>query len=71
MDDAIALAEAGDAGALRMIADVGEYGGRGLAMIGTMLNPPLIIIGGKDQSLTVKVSGSELRQNVDFQIVDF
>jgi hypothetical protein len=35
-----------------------------------------IIIGGKDQSLTVKVSGSALRQNVDrlnvdFQIVNF
>jgi predicted NBD/HSP70 family sugar kinase len=47
MDDAIALAETGDAGALRMINDVGEYGGRGLAMVGTMLNPPLIIIGGR------------------------
>jgi predicted NBD/HSP70 family sugar kinase/predicted transcriptional regulator len=47
MDDAIKLAEAGDAAALRMIAEVGEYGGRGLAMIGTMLNPPLIIIGGR------------------------
>jgi predicted NBD/HSP70 family sugar kinase len=47
MDDAIALAESGDTGALRMIADVGEHGGRGLAMIGTMLNPPLILIGGR------------------------
>jgi predicted NBD/HSP70 family sugar kinase/DNA-binding transcriptional ArsR family regulator len=47
MEGAIALAEAGDAGALRMIADVGDYGGRGLAMIGTMLNPPLILIGGR------------------------
>lgn len=47
MDDAIALAEQGDAGALRMIGDVAEHGGRGLAMIGTMLNPPLMIIGGR------------------------
>ena len=47
MDDAIALAEAGDAGALRVIADVGDYGGRGLAMIGTILNPPLILVGGR------------------------
>lgn len=47
MDDAIAMAEAGDAGALRMISDVGEYGGRGLAMIATMINPPLFIIGGR------------------------
>jgi predicted NBD/HSP70 family sugar kinase len=47
MEDAIALAESGDAGALRLIADTGEYGGRGLAMIGTILNPPLILIGGR------------------------
>jgi predicted NBD/HSP70 family sugar kinase len=47
MDDAIALAETGDAGALRMINDVGEYGGRGLAMVGTIINPPLILIGGR------------------------
>jgi predicted NBD/HSP70 family sugar kinase len=45
--DSIALAEAGDVGALRMIADVGHFGGRGLAMIGTMINPPLILIGGR------------------------
>jgi predicted NBD/HSP70 family sugar kinase len=45
--DSIALAEAGDAGALRMIADAGSFGGRGLAMIGTMLNPPLILVGGR------------------------
>ena len=47
MEDAIALAETGDAGALRMIADVAEYGGRGLAMIGTIINPPLFVIGGR------------------------
>jgi predicted NBD/HSP70 family sugar kinase len=47
MDRAITLAESGDPGALRMITDVGEYGGRGLAMIGTMLNPPLILVGGR------------------------
>ncbi len=45
--DSITLAEAGDAGALRMIADVGNFGGRGLAMIGTIINPPLILIGGR------------------------
>lgn len=45
--DSITLAEAGDACALRMIADVGAFGGRGLAMIGTMINPPLILIGGR------------------------
>ncbi len=47
MDDAILLAEAGDPGALRMITDVADYGGRGLAMVGTILNPPLILIGGR------------------------
>ena len=47
MDQAINLAETGDPGALRMITDVGEYGGRGLAMIGTILNPPLILVGGR------------------------
>lgn len=47
MDRAIMLAESGDASALRMIADVADYGGRGLAMIGTMLNPPLILVGGR------------------------
>jgi predicted NBD/HSP70 family sugar kinase len=47
IESAIALAEAGDAGALRMISDVAEYGGRGLAMVGTIINPPLFIIGGK------------------------
>jgi predicted NBD/HSP70 family sugar kinase len=45
--DSIALAETGDDGALRMIADVGHFGGRGLAMIGTMINPPLILVGGR------------------------
>ncbi len=47
MDRAIMLAESGDAGALRMIADVAGFGGRGLSMIGTMLNPPLILVGGR------------------------
>jgi predicted NBD/HSP70 family sugar kinase len=45
--DSIALAEQGNAGALRMIADAGMHGGRGLAMIGTILNPPLILVGGR------------------------
>jgi predicted NBD/HSP70 family sugar kinase len=47
IESAIALAETGDAGAIRMIADVAEYGGRGLAMVGTILNPPHFIIGGR------------------------
>lgn len=47
MDEAIALARAGDAGARRLIEDTGEIAGRGLAMIGTILDPPLVIIGGR------------------------
>jgi predicted NBD/HSP70 family sugar kinase len=47
IESAIALAEAGDAGAMRLIADVAEYGGRGLAMVGTIINPPLFLIGGR------------------------
>lgn len=47
MDDAIRMAEQGDVGALRMIEDTAEFAGRGLGMIGSILNPPLIIIGGR------------------------
>jgi predicted NBD/HSP70 family sugar kinase len=47
MDDVILLAENGDTGAQRLIADTGEVAGRGLAIIGTIINPPLIIIGGR------------------------
>ncbi len=47
MDDAILLAEQGDVGALRLIADTAEHAGRGLALIGTIINPPLILIGGR------------------------
>ncbi|MBP7000878.1 ROK family transcriptional regulator [Amaricoccus sp.] len=47
MDAAIRMAEAGDAGALGLIEDTAGRAGRGLAMVGTMLNPPLILIGGR------------------------
>ncbi len=46
MDDAIQLAERGDVGARRLIEDTAEIAGRGLGIIGTIFNPPLIIIGG-------------------------
>ncbi|ESY50696.1 ROK family transcriptional regulator [Mesorhizobium sp. M0761] len=46
MDDVIAMAEQGDVRALRMIEDTAEIAGRGLGLIGSVLNPPLIIIGG-------------------------
>jgi predicted NBD/HSP70 family sugar kinase len=41
------LALDGDAGCRRLIADAGEAAGRGLALIGTALNPPLIVVGGR------------------------
>jgi predicted NBD/HSP70 family sugar kinase len=47
MDDAILLAEQGDVGALRLISDSGEAAGRGLALICTIINPPLVIIAGR------------------------
>ncbi|MCB1369381.1 MAG: ROK family transcriptional regulator [Rhodobacteraceae bacterium] len=47
MDDTILLAEQGDAVALRLIEDTGEIAGRGLAMIGNILNPPLILVTGR------------------------
>ncbi len=47
MDDAILLAEQGDVGALRLIGDTADMAGRGLALIGTLINPPLILIGGR------------------------
>jgi predicted NBD/HSP70 family sugar kinase len=47
MDDVITMAERGDVRALRMIEDTAEVAGRGLGLIGSVLNPPLIIIGGR------------------------
>jgi predicted NBD/HSP70 family sugar kinase len=47
MDDVILLAEQGDVGALRLITDCGEAAGGGLAVICTIVNPPLVIIGGR------------------------
>lgn len=47
MDDVITMAEQGDVRALRMIEDTAEVAGRGLGLIGSVLNPPLIIIGGR------------------------
>jgi predicted NBD/HSP70 family sugar kinase len=44
--DLVAMAKAGDVGAARLIADTAENAGRGLGMIGAILNPGLIVIGG-------------------------
>ena len=47
MDEVILLAEQGDVGCRRLIEDTATAAGRGLGMIGTVLNPPLIVIGGR------------------------
>lgn len=43
----IELAQAGNVGCRRLITDAGEAAGRGLALIGTAFNPPLIVVGGR------------------------
>lgn len=47
MDEVIGLAESGDAGCREMIEETATAAGRGLGMIGTVINPPLIVIGGR------------------------
>jgi len=47
MDDVILLAKQGDVGSRRLIEDTAQIAGRGLGMIGAILNPPLIVIGGR------------------------
>jgi predicted NBD/HSP70 family sugar kinase len=47
IDDLIAMAKAGDVGCARLIADAAEIAGRGLGMIGAILNPGLIVLGGR------------------------
>jgi predicted NBD/HSP70 family sugar kinase len=47
IEDLIAMAKAGDVGCVRLIADTAEIAGRGLGMIGAILNPGLIILGGR------------------------
>ncbi|MBV8472741.1 MAG: ROK family protein, partial [Hyphomicrobiales bacterium] len=47
IDELIAMANAGDVGSARLIADTAEIAGRGLALIGAIINPGLIIVGGR------------------------
>lgn len=42
----VSLAGDGDIGFQRLIADAGEAAGRGLGIVGSILNPPLFIISG-------------------------
>ena len=47
IEELIALAEEGHVGCRRLIADTAEQAGRGLGMIGAILNPGLIILAGR------------------------
>lgn len=46
VEELAALAKSGDVGCARLLADTAEIAGRGLGMIGAILNPGLIIVGG-------------------------
>jgi predicted NBD/HSP70 family sugar kinase len=46
-DDVIDAAKAGDVGCRRLIEDTAITAGRGLGMIGTVINPGLIVISGE------------------------
>ncbi|HWI72848.1 MAG TPA: ROK family transcriptional regulator [Baekduia sp.] len=47
LNDAIALARAGDAGARRLFADAGRTVGRAVGAICNIVNPELVIVGGE------------------------
>jgi predicted NBD/HSP70 family sugar kinase len=47
VDEIIELAKEGDIGCRRLLADAGEAAGQGLALVGAVLNPSLIVIGGR------------------------
>lgn len=44
--EVISMAVGGDVGFQRLLGDVGDVAGRGLAVIGSVINPPLFIISG-------------------------
>ncbi|WIJ27060.1 ROK family transcriptional regulator [Devosia sp. RR2S18] len=46
IEEVISLAAAGDVGLQRLLSDAGEAAGRSLAAVGSILNPPLFVIGG-------------------------
>jgi len=47
IEDLVNMAKAGDPGCLRLVEDTAVAAGRGLALIGSALNPPLIVVGGR------------------------
>jgi predicted NBD/HSP70 family sugar kinase len=47
IEDLVALAKSGDAAAVRLVAETAERAGRGLGVIGAVLNPGLFVISGR------------------------
>jgi predicted NBD/HSP70 family sugar kinase len=45
--DVVELALAGDPICLRLIEQTGEAGGHGLGLIGSVFNPPLVVVSGR------------------------
>jgi len=45
--DVVRMALAGDETCRRLIAQAGEAGGRGLGLIGSVFNPPLVVVSGR------------------------
>lgn len=46
VSEVIHMASEGDVGFQRLLADAGDVAGRGLAVVGSILNPPLFVISG-------------------------
>jgi predicted NBD/HSP70 family sugar kinase len=46
-EDVIAMARDGDVGCRRLITDCAEAAGHGLGIIGTIINPPLVVVTGR------------------------
>lgn len=47
ISDVVEMARAGDETCLRLIREAGEAGGRGLGLISSVFNPPLVIVNGR------------------------
>jgi predicted NBD/HSP70 family sugar kinase len=64
LDDVVALVEAGDAGAVRVIADAGRAVGRAVAGMCTVLDPGLVIVGG-EMAATGDVLLDNIRESLE------
>jgi predicted NBD/HSP70 family sugar kinase len=64
LDDVIELVRAGDAGAIRVVADAGRAVGRALAGACSLLDPGLVIIGGEVAALG-RVLLDSIQESID------